>query len=145
MKKTIIYILVIVLIIISIFLAKYFEYKQNKKEVDQYNVKYLQYVDKEIYGIDIATLINKAVDDNEKAFVKKDEKGKYIQNNENSINIEVKINDEEEGKIYTMETLYGGGMSQFVKFYEQIKFKSSKVEYNSIGKIKYIQFEQISS
>ena len=145
MRKTFIYIVLFVIIIISVFVAKYYEYKQNKRNVDQYNVKYLQYIDKEIYGIDIATLINKAVDNNERTFVKKNEKGKYIQNDENSINIEIKINDEEEGKIYSMETLYGGGMEQFVEYYELIKFKSCKIEYNSIGKIKYILFEQISS
>ena len=61
------------------------------------------------------------------------------------MNIEVKINDLEEEKIYNMETLYNGGMQQFVQYYNNIKFKSSKVEYNSEKKISYILFEQITT
>ena len=42
---------------------------------------------------------------------------------------------DEEEQIYTMETLYGGGMSNFVKYYGQIKF-------NIIGR--YIYCNQYS-
>ena len=58
---------------------------------DEYKayMPYEQYLEKEILGTDIATVINKAVDDNEKAFIKKDDENRYIQNDTNSINIEV--------------------------------------------------------
>ncbi len=145
MKQTIIFILSIIIITLSLVLSKYFEYKEKDSEIKGFNSKYEQYANKEIAGIDIATIINQAVDDNEKAYIKKDEKGKYIQNDEDSINIEVKITDLSEEKIYTMETLYNGGISEFVRYYGQINFKCSKIDYNKNGHVKYMLFEQISS
>ena len=107
MKKTVIYIISIIVIICAILLAKF-------------------YTNKDYF-----------------AEIKKDENGRYIQNNINSINIEVKITEFNEEQIYAMETLYDGGMSNFVKYYGQIKFKCSKVEYNDNKKIKYIMLEQV--
>ena len=47
--------------------------------------------------------------------------------------------------VYDMETLYAGGMDTFVKYYNTIKFKCSKLEYhNSTGKVKYLYIEQIT-
>ena len=145
MKKTFITILVIVGIIVALFIIKYIRYQEKVAQIKEYNVQFEQYLDKELYGTEIATVINKAVVINEQKVVKKNENGKYIQNNTDSVNIEVKINDLEEEKIYNMETLYNGGMQQFVQYYNNIKFKSSKVEYNSEKKISYILFEQITT
>ena len=142
--KKIIYILIIVIIIIAIILSKYSSYKKKYSQIQEYNLQYEKYLDKEIYGTDIATIINKAVDNNEKNYIEKDENGKYIQNDVNSVNIEIKIIDLEEEKIYSMETLYNGGMAQFVQYYSTILFKSAEVKYNSAGKICYILFEQIT-
>ena len=133
MKKTFITILVIVGIIVALFIIKYIRYQEKVAQIKEYNVQFEQYLDKELYGTEIATVINKAVDINEQKVVKKNENGKYIQNNTDSVNIEVKINDLEEEKIYNMETLYNGGMQQFVQYYNNIKFKSSKVEYSKIN------------
>lgn len=145
MKKSLITILVIVGIIVTLLLIKYINYKEKISQIKEYNVQFEQYLDKELYGTEIATIINKAVDINEQKVVKKNENGKYIQNNIDSVNIEIKINDLEEEKVYNMETLYNGGMQQFVQYYNNIKFKSSKVEYNSEKKICYILFEQITT
>ena len=106
-------------------------------------ITYAKYINNNIVGTEVASVINQAVDDNEYERIKKDENGKYIQNDENSINVEVKITEFNEEQIYTMETLYNGGMEQFVRYYGQIPFKSVKVEYNENKRIKYILFEQI--
>ena len=146
MKKIFIYIFIIILIGISIFYSKYIEYKQTEIEINKFNSEYEKYMNKEILGTDLTSIINKAMDENEQAYVKKDENGKYIQNDENSINIEIKITDEDkEGKIYSMELLYNNGMNEFVKYYREINFKCTKVEYNFKQHIKYMLFEQISS
>lgn len=146
MKKAILFILSIVIIFIVIILSKFYDYKEQYSKIEKFNLKYEQYLDKEVIGTDIATIINKAINDNEQAYIKKDKQGKYIQNDESSINIEVKITDIlKEGKIYTMETLYNGGMAEFVQHYNNIKFKCAKTEYNSNGQVKYMLFEQIST
>lgn len=74
--------------------------------------------------------------------VSKDDKGYFIQNDENSIEIEIYIKDSD--TTYKMEQIYKQGVEQFVQFFLNDKFKSSKVEYHEKTKrIKYILFEQI--
>lgn len=143
MKKTIIYIISIVIVICVLITSKIYENKHYLVEIKKFNTKYEKYISKDIVGTEVASIINQAVDDNEYERIKKDENGKYIQNNETSINIEVKITEFKEEQIYSMETLYQGEMTQFVKYYGQIPFKCAKVEYNENKRIKYILFEQI--
>ena len=145
MKKVFTVIIIVVIIAIVLVLSKYYEYKEQKSKIDTFNAQYEQYLDRDVYGSEIASVINKAVDDNEKAGIKKDENGKYIQNDENSVNIEVKIIDLEEDTIFAMETLYGGGMTQFVQYYSAILFKCTEIRYNSAGLVSYMLFEQIST
>ena len=121
----------------------FYRNKQKYNEQQKFNIRYEKYLYNEILGTDIATIINQAVDDNEKAMVKKDENNKYIQNDINTVNIEIKITEFAEEETYTMETLYNGGMNEFVKYYGQIKFKCDKIDYNSKGKVKYMLFEQV--
>ena len=142
MKKIILIFLTIVIIIVSIIGIKYYSYMVKQKNVIKENAEYEAYKDKEVYGIDIATLINKAVDQNEKNEIKKDDKGKYILNNENSIEIEIYMADNE--TTYKMEVFYNAGTEQFVQYYGNIKFKCSKIEYHEkTGRIKYMLFEQL--
>ena len=143
MNRTFLLILSIVLIICAVFLSKYFELKQTQITIQNFNSKYEKFINKEIQGTDIASIINQAVDDNEKQWVKKDETGKYIQDEEKSINIEIKIPEFSEKQVFTMEALYNGGMSEFVRFYGRIPFKCTKIEYNSNKRVKYMMFEQI--
>ena len=65
--------------------------------------------------------------------------GSQFPNDENSIEIEIYIKDSD--TTYKMEQIYKQGVEQFVQFFLNDKFKSSKVEYHE--KTKYILFEQI--
>ena len=143
MNRTLIIIISVILIICVGLLSLFYTNKQKYNEQQKFNIRYEQYLNKEISGINIATVINQAVDDNEKAMIKKDENNKYIQDDINSIYIEIKITEFAEEEIYTMETLYNGGMEQFVKYYGQIRFKATDIKYNENKRIKYILFEQI--
>lgn len=145
MKKTILYLLTIVIIIVTIIISKYYQLKDTKVAINKYNQGFEKYTQNEIFGTDVTTVINQAVNNNEKFYIKKDEKNNYIQDDTNSIKIDIKINDLKEDTIYNMETLYYGGMNDFVRYYGQIKFKCLKKEYHENGKIKYILFEQIMS
>ena len=143
MKKTIVYIISMVIITSVFITSKIYENKQYLVEIKKFNTKYEKYINNNIVGTEVASVINQAVDDNEYERIKKDENGTYIQNDETSVNTEVKITEFKEEQIYTMETLYSGGITQFVKYYGQIPFKAVKVEYNKNKRIKYILFEQI--
>ena len=141
MKKIII-ILAIVIIIVCVVAVKYYSYKVAYNMILEENSEYEQYKDKEIYGIDLATAINKTVDKNIKNGIEKDEKGFFKQNDENSIEIEIFIKDNE--TMYKMEAFYNSGTEQFVQYYGNIKFKCSKLEYHEkTGKISYLLFEQL--
>lgn len=140
--KKIIYFLIFVFIIVIVMTSIYINYNVTLKKIKEDNLQFEYYNQKEITGTDIATLINKAVDNNIKYNVEKDLKGKYIENNENSINIEVYIADN--NKTYNMETLYNGGIDKFVKNYGNIKFKCTQIDYHEITKrVKKVYFRQI--
>ncbi len=143
MKKTIIYIVSIVIVICVLIASKLYTSKEYLIKIKEFNTKYENYTNNEIVGTEVASIINQAVDDNEYERIKKDKNGKYIQNDKNSINIEIKITEFSEEQIYTMETLYNGGIEQFVKYYGQIRFKATDIKYNENKRIKYILFEQI--
>ena len=140
-KLVIIFGLIIIIIMGESYL--YFTYNKNKNNILEQNAKYEEYYDKEITGRDIASLINMAVDSNEKNKVEKDEKNKYIDNGKNSIKIDIKIIDND--TIYDMETLYSGGIENFVQFYNTIQFKCTDIKYHAdTKKVKYLYIEQIT-
>jgi len=141
MMKKILILLSIVVIIVAIVIVKYSSYKIGYNQILSENAKFEEYKDKEIYGLDVATIINKAVDKNTKNEISKDENGVFIPNDSNSIEIEIYMKDNETK--YKMETFYNAGTEQFIKYYSDIKFKCSKMEYHKdTGRIKYILFEQ---
>ena len=142
MKKIILIIISIVIIIVAIIAIKYNSYMVEKNALLKENAEYEKYTDNEIYGIDLATLINKTIDANEKNEIEKDENGIFIPNDKNSIQIEIYMQDNE--TTYKIETIHNMGTEQFVQDYAKIQFQCSKVEYHkSTGKIKYMLFEQL--
>ncbi len=78
MKKTVIYILLILFIILIIVLVNISNNNMKINNVKEFNSQFEQYKGKEIYGADILTIINKAIDNNEKYEIKKDENSEYI-------------------------------------------------------------------
>ncbi len=143
MKKFIIFLVIILIIICGGIAYLYFTYKTNYFEARNQNMEYEKYIKEEITGVNLASVINKVVDNNIKNNVEKDEKGLYKNNDKTSMQVQVKILDTD--TTYDMETLYTGGMDEFIKYYGQIDFKCTKIEYHqSTGKIKYMLFEQIT-
>ena len=88
MKKIAIFLLILIAIICTISYI-YLNYKFDLNNVAKENSKFEMYIDKEVRGSELATIINKMVDSNEKNETQKDEEGKYINNDENSINIDI--------------------------------------------------------
>lgn len=141
MKKLLIF-FVAVLIIIAIISYNYISYNINYENIISENSYFEQYKDIEINGLEVATIINKAIDRNTKNKIEKNDKGIFIPNNENSLEVEIYMLDNE--TTYKMETIYNGGTEQFVQYYGDIKFKCSKIEYHEKnGRIKYLFLEQI--
>lgn len=141
MKKILIF-FIIVIIIVAIISGMYINYKFNTNIIKRKNLEYEYYLDKKISGTELATLINKAVNDNEKNNVEKDEQGKYSNNNKNSINIKIRFTDNE--KTYSMESIYQGQITNFINYYGNINFECTEVEYHkNTNKISYMCFQQV--
>lgn len=142
MKKIIIFLIIVLIIVVSIFVM-YSNYKVLYNNIKKDNLEFEYYSGKELQGIDIATILNKAIDNNIKYNVQKDEEGKYVENNETSIKVQIYILDN--NKTYDMETIYSGGIDKFVQNYSTIKFKCTKIDYHKKNnRIKTIYIEQIS-
>ena len=142
MKKIFIFLIIIVIIVVIIGF-NYFSYKNKYKIIQNENAEFEEYKDKEVYGLSVATIINKAVDKNTKNKIEKDDKGNFIQNDENSIEVEIHMVENEKDYDLKMEQIYNSGVEQFVQYYGNIQFKCSKIEYHEkTGRIKYILFEQ---
>ena len=146
MKKNILIIsLILVLIIVISILGININAKTRQVARNQ-NREYEQYLEGEIYGTDVITLINKATSSNETNKVTKDEKGFYIDNNKNSITIDiVMITDEEkqETTMYKMEAISKVGIKDFIKNFNIAKFKCTNIKYHKeTGKIKHIEITQ---
>lgn len=142
MKKIFIFI-IIVLVVVAIVGFKYISYKNEYKIIQNENAEFEQYKDKEVYGLTVGTIINKAIDKNTKNKIEKDNDGNFIQNDENSIKVEVHMIEDDKNYEIQMEQIYNVGTEQFVQYYSNIKFKCSKIEYHEkTGRIKYILFEQ---
>lgn len=143
MKKLAIF-FVVGFIIIAIIAYMYLNYKKNYNEIQIKNATYEGYKDREIYGTDLVTVINKVVDDNKKNGVKKDDKGLYIDNGTNSVKMDIKFTDDD--SIHTIEEIYSGGTEVFLQYYNQIRFKCTKIEYhNKTRRVSYMYFEQIAT
>lgn len=124
MKNTIIIFAIIFIIIISSVYGIYLEYQSKKRQVAQYNQEYETYLGKTMLGTEVVTVMNKAIDQNERNKILKDEKGYYADNNENSIKVYLKMVTIE--KTYPMEEFYKNDMKTFVKNFNLIEFKCSR-------------------
>lgn len=142
MKKIIICILSVFLVIICIVCYSIYQKNENIAQISTDNKVYESYYNKEVLGTDIISLINKATDSNEKNDVEVDKDGNYIENDRNSIRVEIKFQELE--KVITMERINNIGIEKFWSNYGALSFKCTKIDYHEkTHKVKYMYFEEI--
>lgn len=135
--------LLIIIGIVSTISYLYLNSISNQRMAQKENIKFEIYKDEEIAGAEVTTLINKAINSNQQNEIEKDKKGRYIDNETNSINIDIKFIDDD--VTYNIEKIYNNGMDKFLTYYRDIKFKCVDVQYHDkTQKIKYMLFEQIT-
>ena len=143
-----IFIVIVSMLIVVIAISVIGVSVNSRKQViqRQANKEFEKYLNKEFYGPDVITLINKAIDNNNSYNIEKDDNGYYIEDHENSILIDLEMitnEEKEETKIYRMEKINKLGITEFIKNFNTAKFKITKIEYHKINsKIKYIQVSQ---
>lgn len=142
MKKTVLIIAIPIVIILFSICGLFITQKTTIRNIKKYNSQYEYYINKSIYGTELVTLINKVVNENEINKVEKDEKGFFIENSENSIKINIKMNTN--GKTYQMETFYNNDITKFVENFNLVKFRCNKIEYHKkSGRVRKLYFEEI--
>ena len=144
MKRIIIIFGIIIISLVLIISVSLIENNKNVSNIKSYNKQYEEYYQKIIYGTDVITLINKAIDQNLKNEIVKDKKGYFIENDINSIKIEIKLLSDDKLITYQMETLTNVGLEGFIRNFNLIKFKCTEIHYhNKTKRVKKIIFEQI--
>lgn len=142
MKRIFIIMLIVVLIsLLAVFVI--IKVRENEAtEISKINSEYEKFKDTQVFGTDIASLINKIVDNNERHNVPKDENGLYVDNGINSIQMSVYIKTNE--TTYPIEQIYKLGTTKFVENFNLVYFKCTNIEYHEeTGLISKLVFEQI--
>ena len=142
MKRIIIFFGTVLVVILIIFSYNYIQYQINQRTVLKYNQAFLQFNRKNIYGTDITSVINKAVNNNEQSKILKNDSGEYISDEENSVKIYITF--EKEGTCYSMEKIYEKSMQEFTKLFGGVKFDCTDVKYHKNGKVSEMYFQAIN-
>ena len=104
MKKIIIVIFIILIVFLALFVGWYNEKLNEKRLISNYNAEYEQYISETISGVDLTTVINKALDNNETYSIEKDENEHYINDNMYYTCVYAKLSEDTDS--YSMESFY---------------------------------------
>lgn len=142
MKQSFLLVLIAIFIIICIICTALINLQAEQDIIKKENSEFEKYLNKEILGTELASLIGKVVDKNERNLVLKDEKGYYIENDKDSIKIDLKMKTI--NKTYPMEEIYNKEIVLFVQNFNLITFKCTSIEYHkNTGKISKLIFEEL--
>lgn len=142
MRKTLIIISAIFIIIMSILFVNLKTVQKSNLEIKKFNLTYELYNKEDLCGIDITTIINKAIDNNEKYEIEKDLNGIYIADDEYSIKIYITMIINQ--KTYPMEKIKEIGIQTFTEFFGEVKFKCTDIKYHEkTGRISEMVFESV--
>ena len=132
LKKTFIVICISFLVVIAGFYMMLLDFQKSEKVSREFNLRYEQLRDKTIYGSEIATIINQAIENNEKYNIKKNSKGTYINDNKYSLQVFVQL--ENEGEYFSMEKINNFKISEFIRNFSLEDFKCTKILYHDTTK-----------
>lgn len=142
MKKILIILLIIMAIISIMIVIRYKDFEKQQREVSKFNLDYEYYNRNDLNGLDITTLINKAISNNEKYTIPKDEQGLYVLDDEYSIEIYVTMVIDKPA--YRMESFEKADINTFVRYFGEIGFKCTDVTYHKkTGRIASMTFEAL--
>ena len=139
MKKVIIGILFVIVILIALFFSWYKKNLNELKNIKNFNSEFEGFLNRDVTGVDLTTVINKAIENNNKFEIEKNSNGTYKNDEKNSI--EIIIKPTEDGNSYPMEAFEKVGIKDFTKNFGGAIFKATKIEYHKNGKISKIQFD----
>lgn len=139
MKKSFFVICLVFIIIMIVLFINFKALEKKQMEAERFNKIYEEYNTENLNGLDLTTVINKAIDNNDKYEIEKDENGEYISDGKYSIKIYITmiINN----KTYPMERINELGMTSFIEYFGVVKFKCTDIKYHHSGRISEMTFE----
>ena len=141
MKRYLILIIIVIIAITSMGYL-YLNIQSSSNTIYALNKPYEELKNEIINGNNLATYINKIIDKNAKNNVKKDEKGSYIDNNNNSIIAEIKFKDSD--NIFRIEQIENNDINKFINLYSNINFKCTEIQYHNETKlVSFLHFEEV--
>ena len=145
MKRSLFTILAILLTISVAITLHVYNANRIDKMATKHNQQYEMYCNKKILGTDLISLINKAIDYNEKNNIPKQKDSiYYVNNNTNSIQISVKFIEND--KIIEMEDIAEKQTETFIKFFATSIFICNDIKYHEQTKnVQSMYFEQINN
>lgn len=142
MKKTLIIMLILFIAIFTAIAIAVVDLQQTGKQVKQFNQIFENCKDKNLLGSDVASLINKAIDNNEKKQISKNDKDIYQDDGKYSVQIFVRL--EKDGEYFTMEKINALKITEFVKNFSLQDFKCTGIEYHKeTNRVSKVYFEII--
>ena len=97
----------------------------------------------QMLGTELVSILNKTADINEKNEITKDNEGRYIDNDINSIKIYIKLKYKEDYQIIEMEKILNNGIEKFIKSYAAASFKCTDISYhNKTKNVKELVFTE---
>ncbi len=143
MKKIMIISIVLIMLIVGIlffFVINYKGYQKREDEISKFNLEYEHYNIDNLNGLDITTLINRAISNNEKYAIPKDEEGLYVLDDKYSIEIYVTMIID--NTTYRMERLNKADMNAFTRYFGEVNFKCTDIQYHKkTGRVSSMTFE----
>ena len=144
MKKFFITLLIVLVVFVAPLMMFISNYKQKQGEITKFNIQFEECKEGKINGIDVASLINASVDNNERYEIEKNEEGIYIDDDFYCVRIEVmmkSVSDNTQIITYAMEDIYSLGIDRFVKNFNLLEFECQDISYNSVGRVSKIIFK----
>ncbi len=125
------------LLIVALFFSTNIQaMKRANSDIKATNSEYEEYAEGEINGLDITTIINKAISHNENKLIEKDAEGNYV-DSDDRILIYVTFNK----KTYRMERIYKVGIEPFIEYFGNVEFSCVDKQYHDSGLISSMTFE----
>ena len=144
MKNKILLIIVIFIIILCVAIYLVYNHRVNIAKSQTINNEYKAYYNKQIIGTDLASVINKTMDNNEKNNIPKDDSGYFIENDTNSIKVFVELIYQDDYTTLDAEQIFSKGIENFVRVYSTANFKCTKISYHKkTSNIKTITFTEV--
>ena len=147
MKKQILFIILAFILILAVVLIGVANNREKINEISQFNSLFEKYKGQTLYGADVLTIINKAIDNNKTYAIAQDNKGYFIDDGKFTLKVElILLAKNEEEKIventYQMEDIERVGLTEFISSFGLTNFKCENIEYNSENRVNKIALKQ---